>query len=177
MKDGGESTRLGDGLKDMLQRLGGNDLPVQAAALSAWEEVVGEKIAKHTHVVGVRNGELLVRTDSPTWATELSAMSGGLLERLNEALGETTVTSIRFNASRAVEGEASFKNGASKTTEPHEDAEVTPVPLTEEEKVRLEEMFGGVEDEGLRQAAIRAATRDLEWKKGIRAAKSPQGEA
>ena len=175
MRRSRDPVNLGDGLKRVARGLGGKGLQDQAGVTAVWAETVGENVARHARVAGVRRGELLVDVDSSVWAAELSAMSGHLSERINEALGKTVVTSIRFNTSSEIERVRTERAESEDAASRYGDNGVEPVPLTEEERARAEESFAAVSDEELRLAATRAAIRDLEWKKGVRAAKTAHG--
>jgi len=162
---------LGEGLHDVARSLGGKQFQVQARIASEWARVVGREIAQHTHVSGLRSGELMVAVDSSVWATELSAMGTHLLERLNQALGQTAVKSVRFTVSNTVARAREEDEREEQARDRYGDKHVPPEPLTADELARLEELFADVRDERLREAALRAAVRDLEWKKGKRRAR------
>ena len=53
---------------------------------------------------------------------------------------------------------------------------VEPRPLTGDETRAVERSVAGIEDEGLREAALRATIRDLEWKKGLEVLNAAEGE-
>ena len=175
MRRSRDPVSLGDGLKRVAKGLGGKGFEDQAGVTAVWAEAVGDDIAKHARVSGVRKGELLVHVDSPVWAAELSAMSSHLTERINEALGKNVVVSIRFNATNEIEKVRTERAESEEAATRYRDRVVVPVPLTETEKMRVEESFAAISDEPLRAAAVRAALRDLEWKKGAQAAKVAHG--
>lgn len=62
--------------------------------LGRWESLVGEVNAQHSRPEGYADGVLVVRTDSTVWATSLRAIAPVLLARLNESLGQGSVTRI-----------------------------------------------------------------------------------
>lgn len=136
-------------------------------ATAAWNEVVGPEIVRHTHGSALRDGELLVFVDSPVWANELSVMAEHLRERLNEALGEELVRSVRFAVSKRVAEERSARAAEEERREAYAPDEARSVPLTAQERAQVEYVASSISDEGLREAAIRAMTRHLEWKKAI----------
>jgi predicted nucleic acid-binding Zn ribbon protein len=57
-----------------------------------WPELVGEEVAAHSTPETFADGKLVVRTDSTAWATQLKLLAPTVLRRLNEDLGEGTVT-------------------------------------------------------------------------------------
>ena len=56
-----------------------------------WVEIAGAQMAAHTEPVRLHGGVLVVRAESPTWATQVSYLSGELVERANAVLGEGQV--------------------------------------------------------------------------------------
>jgi predicted nucleic acid-binding Zn ribbon protein len=63
-----------------------------------WSEVAGEEIAREAQPTAERGGIVTVSCSSAVWASELSMMSGRLLERLNEGRAERApaVAELRF---------------------------------------------------------------------------------
>ena len=57
-----------------------------------WPELVGDEVAAHSTPETFTDGKLVVRTDSTAWATQLKLLTSAVLRRLNEDLGEGTVT-------------------------------------------------------------------------------------
>lgn len=69
-----------------------------AAAQAAWEETVGEQLARAAQPVSERDGELTVRCESAVWAQELDLMQGRILALLEERLGDLAPRSLRFRS-------------------------------------------------------------------------------
>ena len=61
---------------------------------SRWEHLVGPEVAQHCHPEAFADGTLVVRTDSTAWATQMRLLAPTALRRLNEELGDGTVTLI-----------------------------------------------------------------------------------
>ncbi|WP_139979702.1 DUF721 domain-containing protein [Nocardioides litoris] len=59
-----------------------------------WPELVGDDVAAHCTPESFADGRLVVRTDSTAWATQLKLLLPAILRRLNEDLGEGTVTLV-----------------------------------------------------------------------------------
>jgi predicted nucleic acid-binding Zn ribbon protein len=57
-----------------------------------WPELVGDEVAAHSTPETFTDGKLVVRTDSTAWATQLKLLTPTVLRRLNEDLGQGTVT-------------------------------------------------------------------------------------
>src|SRR5690349_18903842 len=59
-----------------------------------WPELVGAEVGAHCSPESFADGKLVVRTDSTAWATQLTLLAPAVVRRLNEELGEGTVTVI-----------------------------------------------------------------------------------
>lgn len=65
---------------------------------TAWEQIVGEELARHVVPVRLAGGVLVVRAESPAWATQVRYLTRQLLERANEVLGEGEVRTVTVQA-------------------------------------------------------------------------------
>ncbi|HEX6249193.1 MAG TPA: DciA family protein [Nocardioidaceae bacterium] len=61
---------------------------------SRWDRLVGREVAQHCHPESYADGKLVVRTDSTAWATQMRLLAPTAVRRLNEELGDGTVTVI-----------------------------------------------------------------------------------
>ena len=61
---------------------------------SRWDHLVGREVAQHCRPESFQDGTLVVRTDSTAWATQMKLLAPTALRRLNEELGEGTVTLV-----------------------------------------------------------------------------------
>ena len=168
------SHRVADAARGLLGHLDNGGNLERARAVAAWQDVAGPEVARHALGHAMRDGELLVYADSPVWASELTALSEQYRTAINAALGKEMVGSIRFTVSRRVgrlredrESDSGAIPGAATRT-------VEPALLTSDELQSLSSMAEAIHDDRLRVAALRAATRDLQWKKGLQRRKSPQ---
>ena len=64
------------------------------AVFARWPELVGDHVGEHCTPESFADGRLVVRTDAPAWATELRMLAPTVVRRLNEELGDGTVTTI-----------------------------------------------------------------------------------
>ena len=70
------------------------DAPLAAGKVTfAWNAAVGPALRRATSV-HLEDGVLLVDASSPEWAREVSRSTHVILRRLQQLLGETTVTKI-----------------------------------------------------------------------------------
>jgi predicted nucleic acid-binding Zn ribbon protein len=85
-------------LGDQLDRLvadRGWELELRLRGVFArWPELVGAEVGAHCSPETFADGKLVVRADSTAWATQLSLLAPALVRRLNEDLGDGTVTVI-----------------------------------------------------------------------------------
>lgn len=71
----------------------GTDVRVHGV-FSRWEHLVGRDVAAHCRPESFVDGKLVVRTDSTAWATQMRLLAPTAVRRLNEELGDGTVTVI-----------------------------------------------------------------------------------
>jgi predicted nucleic acid-binding Zn ribbon protein len=63
--------------------------------LARWSKLVGGVNAAHSHPESYADTVLTVRAESTVWATSLRSVAPQLVARLNEQLGEGTVTRVK----------------------------------------------------------------------------------
>jgi predicted nucleic acid-binding Zn ribbon protein len=83
-------------LKDALSGLMGPRRARQAAVLGAWQEVIGERHARHARALGIRDGTLLVATDLPALYFEIGLRRASLVETLNQRAGGPAIDQIQI---------------------------------------------------------------------------------
>lgn len=66
-----------------------------AQVLSNWTELVGAEVADHVQPQSFDDGKLVLRADSTAWATQMRLLQATVQRRLNEQVGENTVTEIQ----------------------------------------------------------------------------------
>ena len=64
------------------------------SVFARWPELVGDHVGEHCTPESFADGKLVVRTDATAWATELRMLAPTVVRRLNEELGDGTVTVI-----------------------------------------------------------------------------------
>jgi predicted nucleic acid-binding Zn ribbon protein len=64
--------------------------------LGKWPSLVGPVNAAHSTPVGYRDTVVTVRAESTVWATSLRSMAPQLVAKLNDALGDGTVTRVEI---------------------------------------------------------------------------------
>jgi len=159
--------RIGRVLDELLHKMGVAKAVKGHLAIRAWPEVVGDVLSRHTKAVAVRNRKLVVLTDSPAWAQELSMQRREWLEGLRSVLGDEHVID-----------DILFRTG----TVDRREARVAPPPqpaggwcgaglpdswLTAEDERWIEEMASSIEDAELRQRwknVLKEEKKRYRWK-------------
>jgi predicted nucleic acid-binding Zn ribbon protein len=100
----GEGGREPQPVRASLERLatglGLDDVDVLHACFAAWEEAVGETVARHARPWSLRSGVLTVRVDHPSWATQLQFLAPTLLDALRDAAGRPVAERIEVRIGR-----------------------------------------------------------------------------
>jgi len=73
------------------------DVPLKTySVVGAWNEIVGESVARHSQPRSIRNQILFIDVAHPTWMQQLQFLKPTLLDQVNAFLGETLIRDIRF---------------------------------------------------------------------------------
>ena len=160
-------TSLGDAVFGYLRRKDRTGGLARARVTEAWSTAAGPEIARHTSGTHMREDELVVYVDSPVWATELSALSGPLVARVNEVIGQELVRSMRFTVSKRVQEQRTRERQEADDDLFYAEDKVEPVPLSEAEIEQVRRSAEAIRNPELRETVIRATVKDLEWKRGL----------
>ena len=128
-------------------------------ALKAWPEIAGEVVRAHTHAETVRDGVLIVATDTPAWAQELQMRRVQLLEHLSARIGGDVIRDIHFRSGFSRRDEAKPAAGGPPPAE---------IKLSRRQARRISKAASRIEDLDLRARAERAflaLARMTEWRK------------
>lgn len=87
---------MGAAIQDLAKHLGLEKNLEEYQAITSWQEVVGEQIAKVTHAQRMENGVLYVSVSTAPWRAELSMQRLEIMRKMNAALGKSVVKEIRF---------------------------------------------------------------------------------
>lgn len=91
--------RMADVVGSTLKRLGLKQRFDEDQVKAAWEEAVGDFVARHSQPVGVNRKILLVQVLQPAVHYTLERMKGQILERLQARFGKDHIRDIRFRIS------------------------------------------------------------------------------
>ena len=97
-------------IEGALRHYGLHDRLEERAALLKWQEIVGEKIARHSRAVDLVDGVLVLEADHGAWRQELTMLVPVIIRKFNAMFGEGTVTEIQWR-DRPVRGRKR-KNGS-----------------------------------------------------------------
>jgi hypothetical protein len=102
---GGQPVVVGTVIDRILTGLRIEERVATAAATDLWPEVAGPEVARRTHAVGVRDGELLVEVQGAVWMGHLAVLRRGILDDVNGRLpAESRLRGIRLVPMRGKEG-------------------------------------------------------------------------
>lgn len=85
---------LGNTFDRLTRRLGGPSGTVLRTVFGRWEELVGPSVASNVRPVSLRETTLVVATESPAWATQVSFIGADLVARINDVLGSGVLTAV-----------------------------------------------------------------------------------
>ena len=91
-----EPMPLGEALEGVIQDRGWTTEVNVHLLLGRWAELVGPAVAEHSAPEAYRDRVLVVRTTSTAWASQLRLMAPRLVARMNDSLGQGTVTQVRI---------------------------------------------------------------------------------
>ena len=80
----------------ILRSAGAEDGLHEDQVRSAWKELAGDFISRHTEPVSVKNGHLVLRVAQPAMRFHLEQMKPMLLNRIRAQLGEDRIKSVKF---------------------------------------------------------------------------------
>jgi predicted nucleic acid-binding Zn ribbon protein len=96
---GADFARIGEILPRVLEKLGLDRRVAEQRVALVWPQVVGPQAARHSRVLGVREGVLTVEVDQSVWGSELQLQEAEIRRRISEMLPRVRIDRIRFRAS------------------------------------------------------------------------------
>ena len=93
--------RVAELLSRYLAKAGLTERLAQAGVVEAWPALVGERIARNTMAVAVRDdGVLVVKVRSAPWAQELQLMTPQVIARINAGRSDGRISGIHWTIGR-----------------------------------------------------------------------------
>jgi predicted nucleic acid-binding Zn ribbon protein len=127
-------------------------------AVMAWPQIVGRVVAEHSEAEVVRDGVLMVATDTAAWAQELQMRQRELLALVARQVGAGVIREIHFRSGRRRTSGPAARRGP----------RVAEMKLSGRQQKQIAEAAAKIEDEGLRERAERAfvaLARMTEWRR------------
>ncbi|MEV4362303.1 DUF721 domain-containing protein [Nonomuraea sp. NPDC004186] len=94
-REGGDPQLFGRAIADLLADRGWERSAAVGGVFGRWIDIVGPDLAAHTKPESFEDGEVLIAADSTAWATQVRLLARTLVRRLNEELGDGTVTKVK----------------------------------------------------------------------------------
>jgi len=92
---GGDPKPFAAAIRDLLADRGWETRAAVGRVFGDWPRIVGPELARHTKPERFEDGTLTVAADSTAWATQVRLLAGQLVKRLNQELGQGTVTRVK----------------------------------------------------------------------------------
>lgn len=102
-----DPSTIADLLGQVVSNQGWTDKLDDQRIFTEWSTIVGAEVAQHAQIEGFEDAVVHVRASSTAWATQLRMLAPRVVAKLNEALGDGTVTRIDVRGPQA----PSWKNG------------------------------------------------------------------
>lgn len=102
-----DPSTIGDLLGQVVRNQGWSDKLDDQRIFTDWVKIVGPEVAQHAQIDGFEDGIVHVRADKTAWAKELTLLAPRIVAKLNQALGDGTVTRIEVRGPQA----PSWKSG------------------------------------------------------------------
>jgi predicted nucleic acid-binding Zn ribbon protein len=133
MRQGAGPYKLGGMVSNLLKGLHLETKAKEQTCILAWDEVVGEHVAKVTQPDFVRDGVMFVVIKNSVWANELQFLKKDLISKLNGHAGSVVIKEIIFKVGRVSKG------SLPKSEESGDKPDLRGIELTDEEKESVEE--------------------------------------
>jgi predicted nucleic acid-binding Zn ribbon protein len=87
---------LGSLISDVCRKIGMTEAYEEYKTLQIWNIIVGETISNVTTVEKIKDGDLFVKVNNPSWRMELNYRKRDIVSRLNKAIGYEMIRTIIF---------------------------------------------------------------------------------
>jgi predicted nucleic acid-binding Zn ribbon protein len=102
-----DPSTIADLLGEVVRNQGWADKLDDQRIFTDWARIVGPEVAQHAEIEGFEETIVHIRASSTAWATQLKLLAPRIVAKLNDALGDGTVTRIEVRGPQA----PSWKNG------------------------------------------------------------------
>jgi predicted nucleic acid-binding Zn ribbon protein len=87
---------LGSIISDVCRKIGMTEAYEEYQTLKIWESIVGDTISRVTTVEKMKDGDLFVKVNNPSWRMELNYRKRDIVSRMNKAIGYNMIRTIIF---------------------------------------------------------------------------------
>jgi predicted nucleic acid-binding Zn ribbon protein len=91
---------LSELLIELAERLGIEHPAETSRLFSAWEAIVGDRVARRCDPVSLKDGVLKVRASTAAWAAELKYLAPEMVGRVNRELGRLVASEVQVFVGR-----------------------------------------------------------------------------
>lgn len=99
--DDRDPQRLGALTGSIAKSRGWTENVAEGTVLGRWLHVVGDDIAAHAEPTSLKDGVLTIAAESTAWATQLRMMQAQILAKINAAVGQGVVKSLKISGPTA----------------------------------------------------------------------------
>ena len=144
-------------LTEALTQAGLSNLVTLVKVQRNWAAIAGSQLAKVSHPVRFRWGELLVSVSDAIWLHQMTFFQARIRERIRSVVSDEKVSKLRFVLTYSSDQPL---NPSSPGEEPRQPQIQTQI-LTADEERMVRSGTAGISHAGLREAASRAWRQDL----------------
>ena len=140
-------------LDEALTQVGLSNVATLVKLKHSWTAIAGAQLARVSHPVGFRWGELLVSVSDSIWLQQMTFFQAKLRDKIRSEVGDARVTKLRFVLAYAPDPPSGPASAVAENEQPQ--------PLTADEERAVRGGTAGILHPGLREAARRAWRKDL----------------
>lgn len=145
---------LHDALTDALRQAGLDNVVTLVALQRNWTAIAGSQLARVSHPVRFRWGELLISVSDAIWLQQMTFFQAQLRRNMRSVVGNVKVSNLRFVLAYAADPPSRPSASAGGAAQ-------QPALLTADEERRVRDGTACIADTELREAAKRA------WRQGL----------
>lgn len=140
-------------LDEALAQAGLGNVATLVKVKRSWTAIAGARLAKVSHPVGFRWGELVVSVSDSIWLQQMTFFQAKLRDKIRSEVGGARVTKLRFVLAYAPDPPSGPASAVAESGQPQ--------ALTADEERAVRGGTEGILNPGLREAARRAWRKDL----------------
>ncbi len=95
-KTASSTKQLRSAIEELVEHLGIKKKLLEYEAVTRWESIVGQQIARVTTATRIEKGVLFIKVKTSTWRNELVMRKQDIVVKLNGTIGGEVVKDIKF---------------------------------------------------------------------------------